>query len=212
MTNEELKMEDYFQSWNAYRNQLQQSVNTSQRILEGIVHQKATLSQNRLLFRKMFMFVFCLSFVVYLFAHSRLFLSDVRNATPFFMVLALFVTSAIGYAMYLFRLKKTYNYTEAVVDFTTNINKLQLYEKREMLLSFFIALPVLLLTLPQVFSVLLERQDFYSDLTSHLPVLIIGCLLSLSFGYVVYRKNSSFIESIKENINNYKSINTDYHD
>ena len=212
MTNEELKMEEYFQSWNAYSNQLHQSIRTSQKIMEGIVKQKATLYQNKLLYQKVFMFVFCLSFVVYLIANTRLFFAEVRNAAPFVMVLALFIISAVGYAIYLFRLKKANNCTETVAEFATNISKLQLYEKREMLLSFFIALPILLLTLPQVFSVLLERQDFYINLNAHLPILIIGCLLSISLGYVIYRKNSALIESIKQNINDYKSIKTDHHD
>ncbi len=63
---------------------------------------------------------------------------------------------------------------DKVVDFSINVSELQLYEKREILLSFVIALPVLLFTLPQVFAVLFDRQDFYSNFTTHLPILIIG--------------------------------------
>lgn len=206
MTNEELKMEDYFQKWNAYCDRLHQSVSNSKQIAEGIAKQKTAYFQNQLLFRKIFMLVFCLSIIIYLLANVGLYLTEVRNAVPFFIVVLIFAVSTIRYGTYLYRLSKTNRYEQSVVGFATHINKLQLYEKKEMLLSFFVALPILLFTLPQVFSVLLERQDFYGNITAHLPVLLIGCLLSISIGYVMYKKNKSAIDSLRQNINLYQSI------
>ena len=203
----EYKFEDYMQSWNLYCKQLNQDVSCNQRMLEGIVKQKTILYQNRLLYQKLLMLVFCLFIVIYLITNISLFLMEIRNAIPFFLVLILFVFSIIGYGKYLIKLRKVSKYNLEVVDFATNTCELQLYEKREMLLSFFIALPILLLTLPQIFSVLFERKDYYSNIMSHLPILIIGCLLSICVGYIIYRKNYALIDGIKNNINTYKSIN-----
>ena len=207
MTKSEFKFEDYMQSWNLYCEQLNQSVSCNQRMLEGIVRQKIILYQNGLLYRKLLMLTLSFSIVIFLITNISLFLNETRNAVPFFLVLILFVFSIIGYGKYLIKLRKVSNYQRAVVNFATNVSELQHYEKREMLLSFFVALPILLLTLPQIFSVLFEREDFYGNFMSHLPILIIGCLLSIFVGYVMYRKNYALIDSIKNNINIYKSIN-----
>lgn len=206
MTKEELKIDNYIQSWNTYRNQLEQNIAYNQKILGGIVKQKTILLHNKLLHKKLLMLAFCFAVVIYMLANINLFLKEIRNAVPFFLVLLLFTVSTIGYGRYLVKLKKANNYKLGVVKFATNINKLQIYEKREMLLSFCVALPILLLTLPQVFSVLFQREDFYSNFSTHLPILIIGCLLSISVGYIVYKKNYTLLNSIKQNIDDYKSM------
>lgn len=206
MTKEELKIDNYIQSWNTYRNQLEQNIAYNQKILEGIVKQKTILLHNKLLYKKLLMLAFCFAVVIYMLANINLFLTEIRNAVPFFLVLLLFTVSTIGYGRYSVKLKKANNYKLGVVKFATNINKLLIYEKREMLLSFYVALPILLLTLPQVFSVLFQREDFYSNFSTHLPILIIGCLLSISVGYIVYKKNYTLLSSIKQNIDDYKSM------
>lgn len=206
MEKEKDKFEDFIKEWNGYKdNHLRQMAFNRQFVENTIIQRKTSLTE-KLMVRKLFMFLFCLSVSVYLLANVTLFWAELRFFVPFCCTLGLFLFSTIGYAILFFKIKKAGDCRQPVVDFAASLNDFLINEKRELLFSFFIALPVLLLTLPQVIGVLLGRKDFYENFAGHLPVLLSGALISIVVGIMMYRKNRQLINELKQNENNCKSI------
>ncbi len=206
MEKENDRFEIFVKEWNSYKESCLQQMTLKKKLVRNTMHQRKASLTEKLMFRKLLMFMFCLSVSVYLLANVTIFLAELRFFVPFCFTLGLFVFSTIGYAIIFFKIKKTGDFRKPVVDFATSIDDFLINEKRELHFSFLIALPVLLLSLPQVIGVLFGRKDFYENYEGHLPVLLSGAVISIVAGIMMYRKNRQLIKELKQNVNICKSI------
>lgn len=206
MEKENDRFENLVNEWNIHKESYLRQMTLNQKLVEKTMLQRKASLTEKLILRKLLMFMFCLSVSVCLLANVTLFWAELRFFVPFCCTLGLFLFSTIGYAILFFKIKKAGDCRQPVVDFAASLNDFLINEKRELLFSFFIALPVLLLTLPQVTGVLFGRKDFYENFAGHLPVLLSGAVISIVVGIMMYRKNRQLINELKQNIFDYKSI------
>jgi hypothetical protein len=173
--------------------------------IRQLIRSRRNTQSDKLFRNKAFMLAFCGIVLFYLFANLRLYITDIKYFLPFVGLTLVFGFSVFYYARVLHLILDISNPQKASKDVALYVAKLRILEKKEMIYSLAIAMPVLIVCLPPITSLTFNRLDFYQNITAYLPAIIVSIVLSLIGSYVYYSRN---IEAINGYANLEKSANT----
>lgn len=160
------------------------------------------------LFRnKAIMLIFCSIVLFYLFAHYTLYIYELKYLLPFAGLTLIFGASVAYYARVLHLILNIGSTKSTSRQVALGAAKLLRYEKKELIYSLSVALPLLIVCTPPITSITFNRLDFYQNLTAYIPAIIAAIAISLIAGCIYYRKNMA---TINEFANIEKVINNDY--
>ena len=166
--------------------------------IRQLIRSRRNTQSDKLFRNKAFMLAFCGIVLFYLFANLRLYITDIKYFLPFVGLTIVFGFSVFYYARVLHLILDIGNPKKASKDVALYVAKLRILEKKEMIYSLAIAMPVLIVCLPPITSLTFNRLDFYQNIMAYLPVMIAAVVLSILTGYIYYRKN---METINEYAN-----------
>lgn len=172
--------------------------------IRQLIRSRRNTQIDKLFRNKAFMLAFCGIVLFYLFANLRLYITDIKYFLPFVGLTLVFGFSVFYYARVLHLILDIGNPQKVSKDVAIYVAKLRILEKKEMIYSLAIALPVLIVCMPPISSLTFNRLDFYQNITAYLPVMIAAVVLSILTGYIYYRKN---METINEFANFERSTN-----
>ena len=173
--------------------------------IRQLIRSRRNTQRDKLFWNKAFMLAFCGIALFFLLAHLRLYITDIKYFLPFLGLALVFGFSVFYYARVLHLILDIGNPQKVSKDVAIYVAKLRILEKKEMIYSLAIAMPVLIVCLPPITSLTFNRLDFYQNITAYLPAIIVSIVLSLIGSYVYYSRN---IEAINGYENLERSANT----
>lgn len=173
--------------------------------IRQLIRSRRNTQIDKLFRNKAFMLAFCGIVLFYLFANLRLYITDIKYFLPFLGLALVFGFSVFYYARVLHLILDIGNPQKVSKDVAIYVAKLRILEKKEMIYSLAIALPVLIVCMPPISSLTFNRLDFYQNITAYLPAIIVSIVLSLIGSYVYYSRN---IEAINGYANLERNANT----
>ena len=173
--------------------------------IRQLIRSRRKTQSDKLFWNKAFMLAFCGIALFFLLANLRLYITDIKYFLPFLGLALVFGFSVLYYARVLHLILDICKPQKASKDVAIYVAKLRILEKKEMIYSLAIAMPVLILCLPPIISLTFNRLDFYQNITTYLPAMIVSIVLSLIGSYVYYSRN---IEAINGYVNFERSANT----
>lgn len=166
--------------------------------VQMLIHSSRATQCGRLGRNKVFMLTLCGIALFYLISNMAKFVYDIKYLIPFVVLSTLLATSIVGYMKTLSIIKVVSDPSSQTSVVYDSVKKLRRREKKEMVISFIVALPLLLFCLPPITSRLFNRLDFYSNFMAYLPAMVIGAILSLIVGVLYYYHNMRRIDIIEK--------------
>lgn len=177
--------------------------------IKFLLQNKTECTFNKFLFNKLFMCLFSGIVLFYLSSNYSLYLNEIKYLIPFIALEILFLSSFMWYIWVLYLVMRSNRLQQPIVEVELYSQKLKSAEKIELISSFAIALPILIICLPPITSLTFDRLDFYSHITDYLPAMIIGIVISIVLGIYLYKQNIKLLNQISD----YKKIiNNEYID
>ena len=172
--------------------------------IRQLIRSRRNTQSDRLFRNKTFMLAFCGIALFYLLANLRLYITDIKFFLPFVGLTFVFGFSVFYYARVLHLILDISNPQKASKDVALYVAKLRILEKKEMIYSLAIAMPVLIVCVPPISSLTFNHLDFYQNITAYLPAMIVSIALSLIGSYAYYSRNTGTINELsyfEKNIN-----------
>ncbi|MBR4199300.1 MAG: hypothetical protein IKQ94_11075 [Bacteroidales bacterium] len=153
---------------------------------------------DRLFRNKAIMLVFCGIVLFYLFAHYTLYIYELKYLLPFAGLTLFFGASVAYYARVLHLILNIGSTKSTSRQVALGAAKLLRYEKKELIYSLSVALPLLIVCTPPITSITFNRLDFYQNITAYLPAMAVATVLSIIGGIVYYRRNVVLINKMSD--------------
>ncbi len=182
--------------WEKQDKELSQLFILQEKAVKELIDSRKVTYCEKMLRNKSFMLLFCGIVLVYLIANIQLFVAESKYLIPFIVLVVLFLISIMWYLKSIAILRIVNKPTSSTIDVASAVQKLKKRELLEMILSFVVALPLLVGCLPPITSKIFNRLDFYTHISSYLPVMVVGIVLSIIVGLIYYYLNSQRIKMI----------------
>ncbi len=187
--------------WKKYTEKLPMEPLTQEEAIKIAIHKKVMNRVNYLIFIKAFLAISMGISFFYFASYYYLYINDYKYTIPFIIVSIILLVSFVFYVYWVILMLKININTNTLVLYAKAIGKIRLAEKWEMLISLIVAVPLMLICLPPLTSLMLNRIDFYTNMNLYLPKMLLIAVLSVIGGLLYYWKNYRIIKEMQKYLN-----------